>query len=65
MSETVYLKIDEFGFVIGGYHDKLIACHTVLNDKNVKLIKVTYSYDNILTEEEAIKTIQEEVNKRT
>ena len=64
MSKEIYIKLDKSGFVIGGYVNKLFACHSVFNDPTVKIVKVHFSDDDVLTEQEAIETIQE-YNKRT
>lgn len=63
MSYEIYLKLNKSGFVIGGYVNKLFASNSVINDLDTKIIKVTLNDANVLTEQEAIKTIKEELKK--
>ena len=60
MGKTVYLRMNNDGYVIGGYVSKLHAAQKTLElDKNEYMIKVTVSLtDDQLSHDEAIQIIK-------
>ena len=60
MGKTVYLRMTDDGYVIGGYVSQLHAAQKTLElDKNEHMIKVNVSFeDDHLTHDEAIQIIK-------
>ena len=63
MNQESYIKVDESGYIKGFFIGKISASNSLINEPTFKIYKVNLSDDNILTKQEAIETIKEELKK--